>query len=433
MCNGSRRVRLSGVTLPEPAARPPPQASAGREPQPLAQAPGRPGATGNPGKTDFHQTVSNDQKINIHLDLGRTEEQRGNFEGAIAEYQKALDACSQGAGLRPGSRHVTQRVLAHRRLGGALDHLGRFEQADAHYRAASKLAPNDPKVWNDLGYSHYLRREWGVAVECLTRAAALAPNDPRIQTNLGLSLAGAGKIDEATEHLSKAGGPAVARVNLGYLLASLGKPEEAREEYRKALALQPQLDVARQALAHLGENVRTAQAPTRPLRPELAPKVRDESVHAHFRHSHPGLSWCRSPRRSHSRVNAQLGASKPPRASAHSSVVDPRRIGDCIPPRPRSEFNNGQTSGEAVRGMASMPGDRNHRLRFLVISFCLALAGVGAAPSSESKLWSLSTVRRPDVPPVGSNPWVRNPIDSFVLKRFATSRSNPPPPPTGGP
>ncbi len=217
-------------------------------------------STSTLGTTDFHPKVSQDQRINVHLTLGRTEEECGNFEAAVSEYEKALDACGHRARLLPRERHVAQQVLARRRLGGALDHLGRFSEAEEHYREAAMLAPNDPKVWNDFGYSQYLQGRWEGAEQCLTRATQLAPNDPRIQTNLGFTLAAAGKTDVALEHLSKAGGSAVGHANLAYLLAALGKPAEAREHYRKALELQPKLALARQGLAKLGGNDKPSQA-----------------------------------------------------------------------------------------------------------------------------------------------------------------------------
>ncbi|MCS6978044.1 MAG: tetratricopeptide repeat protein, partial [Gemmatales bacterium] len=42
-----------------------------------------------------------------------------------------------------------------------------------------------------------------------------------------------------------------AQVNLAFIYQTQGKREEAKEAYRKALALQPELDLARRALAKL--------------------------------------------------------------------------------------------------------------------------------------------------------------------------------------
>ena len=78
-------------------------------------------------------------------------------------------------------------------MGGALDRLGRFAQAEVHYKKALKLSPKDAKIWNDAGYSYYLQGRWADAERALRTAAKLAPDDERIRINLGLTLAAAGQ------------------------------------------------------------------------------------------------------------------------------------------------------------------------------------------------------------------------------------------------
>ena len=219
-------------------------------------------------KTDFRRTADKNQKFNVHLDLGRAYESEGNFDAAINEYQKSIDACKRGGPFAGGIKIPrAQEAESHRRMAGALDRLGRFEQAEAHYRSALELSPKDPKVWNDAGYSYYLQGRQADAERSLKIAAKIDPNNPRIQTNLGLALAAAGKTDEALAALSKAGGPAAGNANLAYLLASLGKTEEARKHYHAALRLQPQLAPAREALARLdAQLVQSTQLATIPSR-----------------------------------------------------------------------------------------------------------------------------------------------------------------------
>ena len=109
---------------------------------------------------------------------------------------------------RRGSFGPADSALAHRRMAGALDRLGRFAQAEVHYQKALKLSPRDPKVWNDAGYSYYLQGRWPDAERALKTAAKLAPDDERIRINLGLALAAAGKTDEAFPLLSQSTGDA---------------------------------------------------------------------------------------------------------------------------------------------------------------------------------------------------------------------------------
>ncbi|SIN99933.1 Tetratricopeptide repeat-containing protein [Singulisphaera sp. GP187] len=214
-------------------------------------------------KTDFHRDVTQDQEFNVHLELGRVFESQKEYSAALDEYQKSLEACARrgfGAGIKGSGE---KQALAHRRIGGTLDRLGRFAQAEDHYRLALKASPDDAKVWNDSGYSYYLQSRWADSERNLKTAAKLAPDDVRIQTNLGLTLAAAGKTDEALIALSKAGGTAIAHANLGYLLAAMGQNDQARAHYQTAIELQPNLAPARQALAALdAKDLKAAQVAT---------------------------------------------------------------------------------------------------------------------------------------------------------------------------
>jgi len=199
-------------------------------------------------KTDFHKSATERQRFQVHIDFGRVFEAQGNFDAAILEYQAALavvEAKKQGQ-LKP-----VDEALAHRRMGGALDQLGRFAQAEVHYKKALKLSPKDPRIWNDTGYSFYLQGRWAEAEGALKTAARFAPDDERIRTNLGLMLAAAGRTDEALPLLSRTTGDAIGHMNLGYSLAATGQLDLARRQYETALALRPDLDLAHRALARL--------------------------------------------------------------------------------------------------------------------------------------------------------------------------------------
>jgi tetratricopeptide (TPR) repeat protein len=220
-------------------------------------------------KTDFRRKADTNQKFNVHLELGRAYESEGNYEAAVNEYQKSIEACKRGGSFASGIKiPKAQEAESHRRMAGALDRLGRFERAEAHYRTALELSPNDAKVWNDSGYSYYLQARHADAERNLKTAEKLDPNNPRIQTNLGLAMAAAGKTDEALAALSKAGGPAAGNANLAYLLAAMGKTDEARKHYHAALRLQPEMAPAREALARLdADRIRSSQMAAIPNRP----------------------------------------------------------------------------------------------------------------------------------------------------------------------
>jgi Flp pilus assembly protein TadD len=219
------------------------------------------GIKADPGiiRAGFDPKVKPGQEVGVHMDMGRGHESQGQLEAAATDYQKALDSLEK-PGHRGGSGRTpaADKATAHRKLAGVLDRLGRFGQSEMHYQAALKLAPDDPKVWNNAGYSYYVQGRWDVAERTLRTAVRLAPDDPRMATNLGLALVAHGKTDEAQAVLARTGGPAAAEANIAYVLASTGHRPEAANHYRKALALQPGLPVAEAALAQLDAAQRPA-------------------------------------------------------------------------------------------------------------------------------------------------------------------------------
>jgi Flp pilus assembly protein TadD len=233
-------VGCQSVRQPKLAKSPEPPAAKG------AQTPNVPDKT-RMARTDFEPKVTKRQEFGVHLSLGKNYAKEGEFDSAITELRKALEV----DGSRGHRISAADRAEAHRQLAKSFDHLGKFAQSEEHYREASKLAPQDSKVWNDWGYSYHMQGRFEQAESALRTALKHEPNSAGIQNNLGLTLAAAGKTDEALELLSKAAGPASGHANLGYMLASIGRTEEAKTEYRKAVALQPKLVIGKTALARL--------------------------------------------------------------------------------------------------------------------------------------------------------------------------------------
>lgn len=190
---------------------------------------------------------------NVHLDLGRVFESRGQLDAAEGEYRKALDS---------EDRKVDKatRAMAHRKLASVLDRQGKFADSGAHHREATKLAPKDHRVWNDSGYSSYLQGRFDEAITLLREAEKLEPNDKKTLTNLGLALAASGRDDEATAIFSRAGGPSAAEANLAYIQAATGRTDEARGRYETLLSQNPAHPVALKAIGQLDTDaVRSAE------------------------------------------------------------------------------------------------------------------------------------------------------------------------------
>jgi Flp pilus assembly protein TadD len=226
--------------------------------------------------TAFHPTATDRQRYQVHLDFGKVFENQGNFDRAIQEYQDALTAAET---KKHRGFKAADQALAHRRMAAVFDRIGRFPQAEEHYGKALKLSPRDARIWNDRGYSYYLQGRWDDAEKVLKTALKLAPDDARVRTNLGLTLAAAGRSQEALPLLSRSEGDAVGHANLGYLLASTGQFEPARLEYEKALAMRPDLALARRALVQLDRQQRgLADATKQTLIAQARPRSVDNGV-----------------------------------------------------------------------------------------------------------------------------------------------------------
>jgi Tfp pilus assembly protein PilF len=208
----------------------------------------------------FRKTATERQKFQVHIDFGKIFDAQGNLDRAVQEYQDALKVAETRT--HRGDLTAADEALAHRRIASALDRQGQFRQSEPHYQRALKLAHRDSRIWNDAGYSYYLQGRWPEAERSLRTALKLAPGDARVRTNLGMTLAAAGKVQEALPLLSANQGDAIGHANLGYLLASTGQYDRAREEYQNALSMRPDLTLARHALSQLDLQERAIAVPS---------------------------------------------------------------------------------------------------------------------------------------------------------------------------
>lgn len=134
--------------------------------------------------------------------------------------------------------------------GGALDLAGDWPAAKEAYGRAYAIAPEQPTVLNQVGYSEIEHREnVEKASAMIAKASSLRPNDPAITDSLGWVLYLQGKTGEAIPLLEKAaaGDPGEAAINehLGDAYWSDGRIYEARYAWRAALLTADDKDRAR--------------------------------------------------------------------------------------------------------------------------------------------------------------------------------------------
>lgn len=101
--------------------------------------------------------------------------------------------------------------------GVVSDKLGDHAAAQRYYETALNIAPDEPSVMSNLGFSYALSRRLPEAEEILRRAAQSAKADARVRQNLVLVLGLQGKFEEA-ETLARADlAPQEAAQNIAYL------------------------------------------------------------------------------------------------------------------------------------------------------------------------------------------------------------------------
>jgi Flp pilus assembly protein TadD len=194
------------------------------------------------------QELPPEQAAELWLVLAEQLDKNGREIEAILQYEKA----------RQKDPHLEERVC--HRLGVLYDRNGNQARALVEFQKALKAHPKDADLLNDLGYSYYNRGQWQDAERYLRQAVAAVPTHKRAWTNLGMTLAQQGRESDSLEAFGKAVSPAEAHANLGFLLATQGKFDHARLAYRRALELEPNLEVAKTALARL-DQVSTEKEP----------------------------------------------------------------------------------------------------------------------------------------------------------------------------
>jgi Flp pilus assembly protein TadD len=151
----------------------------------------------------------------------------------LGEYGRALaDAGDYNQALAVLDRAHTPdnpnwRVL--NAQGAVLDQIGRHADAQSHYSAALKIAPNEPSVLSNLGLSYALSKDLPAAERTL-RLAAQQPNaGPKVRQNLALVVGLQGRFAEAEKIASADLPPEQAAANVAYLRQMLAQEAQAKK------------------------------------------------------------------------------------------------------------------------------------------------------------------------------------------------------------
>jgi predicted O-linked N-acetylglucosamine transferase (SPINDLY family) len=199
-----------------------------------------------------------------HNNLGIALVVRGDNEGAIASFHRALAADtdsvaalrSLGMILKAVGRtgeavSCLRRALQinpddadmHSYLGSVLMDLGQLDEAVASYRRALAIRPDFVEAHTNMGVALQSLGQFDQAVASYRRALEIDPEFAGAHTNLGVSLASLGQFDEAAARHRRAveidASNAMAHYNLAVALQALGQFAAAVASYRRALQINP--------------------------------------------------------------------------------------------------------------------------------------------------------------------------------------------------
>jgi tetratricopeptide (TPR) repeat protein len=284
-------------------------------------------------------------------------ERHGHDVQAIYQYEMA--------------RHYNPKLDAkvRRKLAYLYDRIGDWPRAMAEYERCLAETPRDADLLNDIGYCQYQQGNWAEAERWFRAALEQQPGHARAAINLGMALGQQGRYAEAEAAFERVNTAAEAQVNLAFIYQTQGKREEAKAAYRKALALQPELELARRALAKLEtppkpaseEQVAVAgEEDVRKERPALCPtpapspqrgRVAAEATGARIRNGPPDRSEALKQQKNREAELARLEefvrrykaeTNKVPPAAEPPTVIDPSAARQPTAPADDSSHPSGQ-------------------------------------------------------------------------------------------
>ncbi|WP_246043935.1 tetratricopeptide repeat protein [Ruegeria sediminis] len=168
----------------------------------------------------------------VHSSLGDLLRQQEKYAEAVRAYDLALEHTEEGSGGQWFLHYA--RGICHERLK-------QWDKAEADFRAALKLNPDQPQVLNYLGYSLVERREkLDEALDMIQRAVKAQPDSGYIVDSLGWVLFRLGRYDEAVGHMERAVElmpvDPVVNDHLGDVYWAVGRAREAEFQWKRALS-----------------------------------------------------------------------------------------------------------------------------------------------------------------------------------------------------
>ena len=174
--------------------------------------------------------IRNPDVAAVHRIAGLLNAQDGQYEQAIAEYQRAIE-------IEPASSD------AHRRLGQAFKANGQLDRALTEFRRALDLDRGYFKTYQDLGTFYFDKGDYSNAVSQFQAELTVAPHEPDAHHALGTAFSAMGRYADAENEfgvvLNLTETPKTL-INMAVALMYQGKYPEATRYLLRSLDLSPE-------------------------------------------------------------------------------------------------------------------------------------------------------------------------------------------------
>ena len=204
------------------------------------------------------------EKAEAPMQLGDLLRRDQRYEDAAAAYDSAFERIELAGGQPDWQLYYTRGI--------ARERIGAWSDAEADFKSALAIEPEQPLVLNYLGYSWIDRGEnleEGTAM--VRRAAELRPDDGFIADSVGWAAYRTGNLEEAVRELERAIliEPLDPTINehLGDIYWLVGRKLEARYQWDRALSFDPE----EQRIPGLKERLACTDEVCAPLEADGAP------------------------------------------------------------------------------------------------------------------------------------------------------------------
>jgi tetratricopeptide (TPR) repeat protein len=187
-------------------------------------------------------------EVKAHFDNGIKLSDAGDYEGAIKEFNQALE-------LDPTQSGIVARIA------DVYFKMGNNDQALADYKKAIEMNPNDPTLYTNMGVVLSKMGKTAESQEAFKKAASMNPaSAAQNYYNLGITLVNSGNSEEAATAFKQAiaADPNYAEAYYQLGMSLSGKQDtipaaiEALKKYLQIGQKPDQIEVAKQIIAALG-------------------------------------------------------------------------------------------------------------------------------------------------------------------------------------